>query len=286
MVRWEERPALRAPVLVCAFRGWNDAGEAATSALDWLDQRFDADEFARIDPEEFFDFTAVRPTVRLVDGEIRTVEWPEWVLRAARIEGADSDLVLLQGVEPSLRWRTFCETIVSIAGELGVERVVSLGALLADVPHTRPVAITGIASDEALVDRHGFNRSGYEGPTGVVGVLHSALADAGLSAVSLWASVPHYVAATPNPKAALALIRGFEAVTGLAVEAGELEDEASDYERQVSAAVASDSDVKEFVERLEQAMDEVGDEVLPDELPSADTIARDFQKYLRQQRPE
>ena len=165
-------------------------------------------------------------------------------------------------------------------------RVVSLGALLADVPHTRPVAITGIGSDESLVERHGFNRSGYEGPTGIIGVLHGALADAGVPSVSLWASVPHYVAATPNPKAALALIRSFEAVTGVAVEAGDLEEEAADYERQVNAAVASDSDVKEFVERLERAMDEVGDEQLPDELPSADTIARDFQRYLRQRGPE
>ncbi len=285
-VRWQQRPELRSPVLVCAFRGWNDAGEAASSALDWLDTRFAASEFARIDPEEFFDFTAVRPTIRLTEGTIRTIDWPEWTLSSAQVDGADSDLVLLHGAEPSLRWRAFCEAIVSVASELGVARVISLGALLADVPHSRPVAITGIASDDSLVERHGFNRSDYQGPTGVVGVLHAALAEAGMPSVSLWASVPHYVAATPNPKAALALIRSFEAVAGLAVDAGELEEEAADYERQVTAAVATDPDVKEFVERLEHAMDEVGDEALPDELPSADTIARDFQRYLRQRGPD
>jgi predicted ATP-grasp superfamily ATP-dependent carboligase len=194
--------------------------------------------------------------------------------------------VLLRGAEPSLRWRAFCDVVTDVAQELGAVRVVSLGALLADVPHSRPVAITGIASDGSLVERLGFNRSSYEGPTGIVGVLHSALAGADLPSVSLWASVPHYVAATPNPKAALALIRSFEAVAGVAVDAGELEETAEDYERQVSAAVASDPEVKEFVERLEHAMDEVDDEQLPERLPSADTIARDFQRYLRQRGPE
>jgi len=285
-VLWKQRPRLRSPVLVCAFKGWNDAGEAATTAIDLLGDRFDASEVAQIDPEEYFDFTAVRPSVTLEEGTIRRIEWPGWSVESAHVEGADADLVLLRGAEPSLRWRAFCDTVIDVANELGATRVVTLGALLADVPHTRPVAITGIASDDSLVERHGFTRSSYEGPTGIVGVLHSACAAADLPSVSLWASVPHYVAATPNPKASLALIRSFEAVTGVAVDASELEETSEDYERQVTAAVASDPDVKEFVERLERAMDEVDDEQLPEQLPSADTIARDFQRYLRQRGPE
>jgi len=287
-VIWRERPELRAPVLVCAFRGWNDAGEAATAALSYIKGSFDAHEVARIDPEEFYDFTAVRPSVRLTEGSVREIEWPENSFSVARVAGADGDLVLLQGVEPSLRWRRFTDDVISAARELGVQMVITLGALLADVPHSRPVAVTGITSDEALVERLGFEPPSYEGPTGIVGVLQRACADEGLPAVSLWASVPHYVAASPNPKVALALVRAFEGAAGLAVDGGELEEAAEDYERQVTAAVASDPEVKAFVERLENAMDEVQAENPPDEgqLPSADTIASDFQRFLRQRGPE
>src|SRR5439155_23562622 len=215
-VEWRERPELRKPALVCAFKGWNDAGEAASAALGFLADSFDATEIARIDPEEFYDFTAVRPTVRLSEGQTRVIDWPDNSLHAARVAGAEHDLVLFQGVEPSLRWRTFCQTVIDMARELGCEMVITLGALLADVPHTRPVPMTGICSDQVMVQRLGFEQSNYEGPTGIVGVLHHACAQAGLTAVSLWASVPHYVAAAPNPKAALALIRSFEGVAGVA----------------------------------------------------------------------
>src|ERR671911_973472 len=287
-VIWRERPELRAPVMVCAFRGWNDAGEAATAALSYIRGSFDARQVADIDPEDFYDFTAVRPSVRLTEGSMREIEWPENSFSVASVPGAEGDLVMLQGVEPSLRWRRFTDDVVTTARDLGVRMVITLGALLADVPHSRPVAITGITSDRALVERLGFDPPSYEGPTGIVGVLQHACADAGLPAASLWASVPHYVAASPNPKVALALVRGFEGIAGLAVDAGELESAADDYERQVSAAVASDPEVKAFVERLESAMDEVTAENPPDEgsLPSADTIARDFQKFLRQRGPE
>ena len=200
--------------------------------------------------------------------------------------GAERDLVLLQGVEPSLRWRAFSDGVVATARELGVRMVITLGALLADVPHSRPVSITGLASDDTLVERLGFERSRYEGPTGIVGVLHDACARADMESASLWASVPHYVAAAPNPKAALALIRRFEGVAGVAVDAGALEEASEDYDRQVNAAVASDPDVKAFVERLEQSMDEAEDDAPPENLPSADAIARDFQRFLRQRRPE
>jgi proteasome assembly chaperone (PAC2) family protein len=243
---------------------------------------------AQIDPEEFYDFTAVRPTVKLTEGSVREIEWPENSFSVAKVAGADGDLVLLQGVEPSLRWRRFTEDVISTARDLGVQMVITLGALLADVPHSRPVAVTGITSDEELVERLGFEPPSYEGPTGIVGVLQRACSDEGLPAVSLWASVPHYVAASPNPKVALALVRAFEGTAGLAVDGGELEEAAEDYERQVTAAVASDPEVKAFVERLANAMDEVQAENPPDEgrLPSADTIASDFQRFLRQRGPE
>jgi proteasome assembly chaperone (PAC2) family protein len=285
-VTFTERPTLRKPVLVCAFKGWNDAGEAATAAADYLVDTFEATEFAHIDPEDFYDFSAIRPTVRLSEGRSRIIEWPENALLAATVEGAEHDVIVLRGVEPSLKWRSFCDSIVKAAQDLGVKMVVTLGALLADVPHSRPVSITGLASDDGLIERLGFERSRYEGPTGIVGVLHDACAKAELPSASLWAAVPHYVAAAPNPKAALALIRRFEGVAGLAVDAGTLETAAEEYERQVNAAVASDPDVKAFVERLEESMDEALDESPPERIPSADAIARDFQRYLRQRGPE
>jgi proteasome assembly chaperone (PAC2) family protein len=287
-VIWRERPELRAPVMVCAFKGWNDAGEAATAALAYIRGSFEARDIAEIDPEEFYDFTAVRPTVSLTEGDVRKIEWPENKVAVAPVQGADADLVLFHGVEPSLRWRRFTGDVIGVARELGVGMVITLGALLADVPHSRPVAISGITSDEGLLDRLGFEPPTYEGPTGIVGALQAACAEAGLPAVSLWASVPHYVAASPNPKVALALVRAFEGATTLAVDGGELEEAAEDYERQVTAAVASDPEVKAFVERLENAMDEVTAENPPDEgqLPSADTIASDFQRFLRQRGPE
>jgi predicted ATP-grasp superfamily ATP-dependent carboligase len=285
-VQWRERPELRSPVLVCAFKGWNDAGEAASAALGFLADSFDADEVARIDPEEFYDFTAVRPTVRIGDGLARVLDWPENSLHAATVAGAEHDLVLFQGVEPSLRWRAFCAMVIEMARQLGCETVVTLGALLADVPHTRAVPMTGICSDLSTVDRLGFEPSSYEGPTGIVGVLHHECTQAGLTSVSLWASVPHYVAAAPNPKAALALIRAFEGVTRVAVDAHDLEQSAEEYERQVNAAVATDPDVKSFVERLEKTIDEVQEESGPERIPSADAIARDFQRFLKQKGAE
>ena len=286
-VIWRERPELRAPVMVCAFKGWNDAGEAASAALSYIRGSFESREVGGIDPEEFYDFTAVRPTVKLVEGSTRKIEWPENSFSVAPVPGAEGDLVMLQGVEPSLRWRRFTEEVVTAAHDLGVGMVITLGALLADVPHSRPVSITGITSDDALVKRLGFEPPTYEGPTGIVGMLQQACAEAGLPAVSLWASVPHYVAAAPNPKVALALVRAFEGIAGVVVDAGELESAAEDYERQVSAAVATDPEVKAFVERLETAADEIEADT-PDEqdIPSADAIARDFQRFLRQRGPD
>lgn len=285
---WEaEPPKLRSPVLVCAFRGWNDAAGAATTALSAIAESLDGEAFAHVDPEEFFDFQVSRPTVRLAEGQAREIEWPGNNLLTARAPGAERDLVLLAGTEPNLRWRTFSEAIAEVAEQLGVEMVVTLGALLADVTHTMPVPITGLASDEKLVEELGLQRSNYEGPTGIVGILHDSCNHRGISSASLWAAVPHYVAAVPNPKAALALLRRLESLIGVAVEASGLEDETDSFEDQVSSAVEQNPEIAEMVERLEaeqaEALGEDGEEL---DLPSADSLARDFEHYLRQQPPE
>jgi len=286
-VEWQDHPRLRDPIIVCAFKGWNDAGESASAAVQFLCESFGANPLADIDPEEFYDFTAVRPTVRLVEGRSRAIDWPENSFHAAHVPAADRDLIMLRGVEPSLRWKAFCADVVEVAQTMGAGMIVTLGALLADVPHSRPVGITGLASADGLVERLGFDRTNYEGPTGIVGVLHATCANAGIDAVSLWAPVPHYVAATPNPKAALALVRGFEGIGGIVVDATQLETASEDYDHQVTAAVATDPDVKAFVERLEEMADELSeDETAPDQLPSGDVIAREFQRFLRQRGPE
>ncbi len=282
---WESRPdGLRAPALVCAFTGWNDAGDAASAALQFVGSALNASRFASIDPEEFYDFQATRPRIRLVEGKSREIDWPEVEIYAARVPRAPRDLILMMGPEPSLRWRTFMRQIVELSDALGVQMVVTLGALLADVPHTRPVPVTGFASDEGLVERLGLQSSNYEGPTGITGAVLAACQEASLPCASLWASVPHYVAAAPNPKAALALVRKLEGLVGVSVDAQELESDAGRYEAQVSTAVAQDPDVQAFVERLEAAAREEEAAVAPEE-PSGDVIAREFQRFLRQRGP-
>jgi proteasome assembly chaperone (PAC2) family protein len=282
-LRWDRRPdGLRAPALVCAFKGWNDAGESASSALTFLGAGLGAERFAVIDPEEFVDFQATRPTVRLVEGQQRAIDWPDIEVYEARVPRAPRDLVILSGPEPAYRWRTFCDTVIELAEALGVQMVVTLGALLADVPHSRPISITGMASDEQLIERLGLQAPTYEGPTGIVGVLHAACADAGLPSASLWAAVPHYVAVSPNPKGALAILRRLETLVGVTVDASDLEEAASDYDRQVSRAVDLDPDVQAFVERLERAADEEEGDTDPEQLPSGDLLAREFQRFLRQ----
>ncbi len=281
-LQWEYRPdGLRAPALVCAFKGWNDAADASSSAITFVGSALGARRFATIDPEEFYDFQATRPRIKFVDGRAREIVWPEVELYEARVPRAPRDLILLAGSEPSFRWRSFSRLVVELAEALGAQLVVTLGALLADVPHTRPVSVTGLTSDPALVARLGLTPSTYEGPTGIVGVLHAACQEAGLPSASLWAAVPHYIAAAPNPNAALALVRKLEGLVGIAVDASELEGAAAEYERQVNVAVQSDPDVQAFVERLEQASAGEDDEE-PHPLPSGETIARDLQRFLRQ----
>jgi proteasome assembly chaperone (PAC2) family protein len=267
--------------LVCAFKGWNDAADAASSAIQYVGTALGATRFATIDPEEFYDFQATRPRVKMVEGQTREIVWPAVELFEARVPRAPRDLILMTGSEPSFRWRTFCELVIELAEALGTQLFVTLGALLADVPHTRAISVTGLSSDPALVAKLGLAPSSYEGPTGIVGILHAACQQAGLPSASLWAAVPHYIAATPNPKAALALLRKLEGLVGVAVDGTDMEIASADYERQVNVAVQSDPDVQAFVERLEQAAGSETDEGA-DALPSGDTIARDLMRFLRQ----
>ena len=282
VLRWDgDVPQLRNPILVCAFRGWNDAAAAASTALTTVGDAFDAELIADIDPEEFFDFQDTRPTIILTEGQTRRIDWPHNNLIAVRASSADRDLVLLDGTEPNLRWRTFSEAVATAADALGVEMVITLGSLVAEVSHTLPVPVTGLASDEQLVEELDLQRSSYEGPTGIVGVVHDCCRQVGMRSASLWAAVPHYVAAVPNPKAALALLRRLEGLTGIAVEATELEEETASYEEQIDRAIAANPEIEELVDRIEA---EQADQLQsPEDLPSADSIARDFQHFLRQQ---
>ena len=285
-LNWDgDPPTLRSPILVAAFAGWNDAASAATTALDSVADALEAERIAELDPEDFYDFQVTRPTIRLTDGQTREVDWPLNSFFAARAPTADRDLVLLAGIEPNMRWRTFAGAVLEAAERLDIEMVITLGALLADVPHTRPVPITGLATDPDLVERLNLQRSSYEGPTGIVGIVHDACRRRGLTSASLWAAVPHYVAAVPNPKAALALLRRLEQFTGIAIEASELEDAMDRFETQVDRAVASNPEIEELVRRLESEQDDAP-ELDTGEMPSGDMIARDFQRFLRQRTDE
>jgi proteasome assembly chaperone (PAC2) family protein len=282
---WEaDLPHLRSPILVCAFRGWNDAAAAASTALASIANDLEGEQIAYIDPEDFFDFQSTRPTITMDEGQTRRIEWPENNVIAVRVPTADRDLVLFDGTEPNLRWRTFSETITTVADALGVEMVITLGALIAEVSHTLPVPITGLASSQELVEELELERSSYEGPTGIVGVVHDLCRQNGLDSASLWAAVPHYVAAVPNPKAALALLRRLEGLSGIAVEASELEEETADYEEQIGRAVAANPEIEELVSRIEAEQVDLLDE--EGELPNADTLAREFQRFLRQRGDE
>src|SRR5580704_5111057 len=279
---WDRRPdGLRAPAMVCSFQGWNDAGDAASTATTFLAQALSAQRFAQIDTEEFYDFQANRPHVQIDETQARVISWPSVEILEARAPRAPRDLVIVQGTEPSMRWRSFSSLIVDLAEALDVQLVVTLGGLLADVPHSHPVTMTGFASDPAMMERLGLKASRYEGPTGIVGVLNAACGQAGLPSASVWASVPHYVAAASSPKAALALLRKIEGLIGVSVDVSELESSAADYERQVGLAVRSDPDIQAFVERLEQAADSE-EQSSPEDLPSGDILASEFQRFLRQ----
>jgi proteasome assembly chaperone (PAC2) family protein len=281
-LRMYERPTLERPVLIGAFRGWNDGGQAATLAAGYLARLWGASKFADIDPELFVDFQATRPLVSLDEGQTRRIEWPENTFFRARIPNTNRDAVLLVGVEPNYRWRTFSELISNLAGDLGVEMAITLGALLADVPHTRPAPVTGAATDPKLVDELGLQLSRYEGPTGIVGVLLDACRRAGIPSVSLWAAVPHYVSLAPSPRAARALCERLSGVLGITVDVHELAEAEESYVQQVSDAVASDAETAAYVEELEQRADSL--DLLEESggLPSGEALAREISRFLRE----
>jgi proteasome assembly chaperone (PAC2) family protein len=272
------RPELRSPVLVAAFRGWNDGGQAASLAAGYLAKIWNAHRFAEIDPEGFFDFQVTRPHVTLVEGVTRKIEWPETAFRHAALPGTERDAVLLTGNEPNVRWKAFTGLIVDLAKELQIELVVTLGSLLADVPHTRPAPVTGSATDSELVERLGLETSRYEGPTGIVGVLHDACRKAGLPSASLWAAVPHYVSLAPSPRAAQALCDRLANLLQVTIDTEELREAGEAYAEQVSAAVATDEETQAYVEELEQRTDEIPDE---GQLPSGDALAAELTRFLR-----
>ncbi len=278
-LRIHSRPELERPVLVGAFRGWNDGAQGASLAAGYLAKNWGAEQFAEIDPENFFDFQATRPHVSLEDGLTRRIDWPETGFYHARPEGLDRDVVLLLGIEPNLRWRTFTELVIGLASELEVELMITLGALLADVPHTRPAPITGSATDSELVERLGLSASRYEGPTGIVGVLHDACRQAEIPSASLWAAVPHYVSLTPSPRAAVALCERLGSLIGVDIDVDELEEAAQSYEEQVSEAVASDEETASYVEELERRSDTIEEST---DLPSGDALAAELTRFLRE----
>lgn len=284
LVRWERDPQLRRPLLVVAFEGWNDAGDASSLALGYLASAWNAERFATVDSEEFYDFTVTRPQVRLGSDGSRRIEWPDIELLGAQVPGSRHDLVLLRGVEPQLKWRTFSAAVVEVARRVGAELAVILGALLADVPHTRPVRVSGTTDDEELAERLGLAAPSYEGPTGIVGVLHDTLRRAGIPTASFWAAVPHYVHQMPSPKAALALVERSAALLGAPVDSLELRAAAQDYERQVSERIADDEDAAAYVAHLEDAQDTEWSEADPGNglaLAGIDELAAEVERFLR-----
>jgi len=278
-LRIDSRPQLERPVMIAAFRGWNDGGQGASLAAAYLARAWAAVEFASIDPEQFYDFQATRPTVSLVDGFTRQIDWPENTFMHAPLPGAGRDVILLLGVEPNLRWRTFGELVSGLAESFQVDLVLTLGSLLADVPHTRPSPVTGSATDPELIEQLGLQASRYEGPTGMVGVLHDACARSGLKSASLWAAVPHYVSLTPSPRAAKALVDKLAALLGADVDSSELDEAAESYAQQVSEAVASDEETAAYVQELEHRVDELAQDW---DVPTGDSIAAELTRFLRE----
>jgi proteasome assembly chaperone (PAC2) family protein len=281
-LRMYERPALERPVLVAAFRGWNDGGQAATLAAGYLARLWTARKFADIDPELFVDFQATRPLVSLDEGSTRKIEWPENAFFRARIPGTNRDAVILIGVEPNYRWRAFTELVAELTRDLGIELVVTLGALLADVPHTRPAPVTGAASDPKLVDELGLQLSRYEGPTGIVGVLLDSCRRAGIPSVSLWAAVPHYVSLAPSPRAARALCERLSSLLGIDIDVAELVEAETSYVDQVSEAVSTDAETAAYVEELEQRADSLDWLEESGSLPSGEALANEITRFLRE----
>ncbi len=276
MIELADPPQLRDPVMIAAFEGWNDAGEAASAVLEHLARVWDAEPFAALDPEDYYDFQVNRPTVGLGPDDKRRVTWPTTRLLAARVPSIGRDVVIVDGIEPSMRWRAYTIELLECAARLGVSTLVTVGALLADVPHTRPIPVTATSESAQVRARGNVEQSRYEGSTGIVGVLADAAAQADLAATSLWAAVPHYAGGGPSPKATLALLRRVEELLDITIPLGDLPEQAQAWERGVDELAASDSEVGHYVRALEQAKDTT-------ELPEAsgEAIALEFERYLR-----
>jgi proteasome assembly chaperone (PAC2) family protein len=285
----ERRPELERPVLIAGFTGWNDAAEAASLALSTIEEASEAKPFASFDGEEFFDYQTVRPQIKLIEGVTRTVEWPENHLSGTGASVASlggRGAILLSGPEPNFRWKAFSQAVVDLARDLDVRFVITLGALLADVPHSRPVTVSANAQDPSLVENLGLSASRYEGPTGITGVLHRYCADKGLPSVGFWASVPHYLPSVPSAPAALALLQSLSNLLGGGgFDTAHLERTSEDYQRQVSAAVAQDSDLTSYVHTLEERFDTQAESGVSN-LPSGDDLARELERFLREKGDE
>ncbi|MBE9373525.1 PAC2 family protein [Saccharopolyspora sp. HNM0983] len=269
------------PIVVASFEGWNDAGDAASSAIEHLQLTWDATPLSEIDPDPYYDFQVSRPTVKLVDGVTREVSWPTTRLTACRPTGFERDIVLVHGIEPNMRWRAFCGELLDLVERVGARTVVTLGALLADSPHTRPVPVTGSAYDAESASRFGLERSRYEGPTGIVGIFQDACVQAGIPAISFWAAVPHYVSQPPSPKATLALLHRVEEALDVEVPLGNLPEQAEEWEQTVSEMAEEDEDVRNYV----RALEERGDAEVNLTETSGDAIAAEFERYLRRRGP-
>jgi proteasome assembly chaperone (PAC2) family protein len=278
-------PALRSPVMVIAFSGWNDAGEASTGAAShllgsWTDSKTDVvpELIAEVDVEEFYDFQVNRPTVCIDESSIRSLTWPGTQVFGLRTPELDHDFVVIRGVEPSMKWKSFAANILDLADDLEVDMVITLGSMLADTPHTRPITVSGSGAHPEIAQRLGVEISKYEGPTGILGVIQDACVRRGIDAVSMWAAIPHYASGSPSPKATLALINALEDFLEISLPQGELHNESHEWEVEVSEMAKEDSDVAEYVKALEESKDAA-------ELPevSGESIARELERFLRRQ---
>lgn len=274
-------PALRSPVMILAFGGWNDAGEAATGAASHLLNTWTASLIAQVDPEDFYDFQVNRPMVSVDDSKFRTLTWPTTEVFGIATPQYDFDLLVVKGVEPSMKWRTFAANILDLADDLDVAMILTLGSLLADTPHSRPISVSGSGAHPDIAERLGVEVSRYEGPTGILGVIQESAQRRGIDAVSLWAAIPHYAAASPSPKATLALINALEDFLNISLPQGDLPEQSQSWEKTVDEMAAEDSEISEYVRQLEASRDE-------SELPEAtgDSIAREFERYLRRRNNE
>jgi proteasome assembly chaperone (PAC2) family protein len=281
-------PLLRNPVMIVAFSGWNDAAEAASGAVEhllsgWRDKSDDVlpELIAQVESEDFYDFQVNRPQVSIDESQIRSITWPSTQVFGLAVPSMPRDLVIVTGVEPSMRWKSFTSDLLDLADDLEVSLVVTLGSLLADTPHTRPITVSGTGAHPSIADRLGVSVSKYEGPTGILGIIQDACMRRGVDAISLWAAVPHYAASSPSPKATLALVNTLEEFLDVSIPLSDLPERADIWEKEVNDLAAEDSEVADYVKALEESKDAA-------ELPevSGDSIAKEFERYLRRQKED